>query len=111
MSFPSGGKMRRDLETQLTARAWKDDAFKQELLKDPKGLLEREFKLKLPDSVNVRVHEETPSELHMVLPMDPARPDDALSDLELEAISGGKGGDPPKDDRFANPLPSGGRRG
>ena len=112
MSLPSGGKMRRDLEMQLAARAWTDEAFKQELLRDPKGVLEREFQLTLPPGVSVQVHEERPDELHMVLPMDSARFDKELSDLELDAVSGGKAGSTTQDeDRFDNPFPSGGRRG
>jgi hypothetical protein len=85
-----GGKARRDIEARFVARAWQDEAFKQELLRDPKAVVERELGITIPAGVNIRLHEETPTELHFVLPLDPARAGVELSDAELDAVAGGK---------------------
>jgi hypothetical protein len=76
-------------EAQLTAKAWKDPAFKRALLSDPKGVLQQEFGVQIPDDVTVKVVEETQQTVYFVLP---AVPDDTsvdqLSDFELEAVAG-----------------------
>jgi hypothetical protein len=64
---------RRDLEAQLTARAWKDQAFRQRLLDNPKSVVEEELarwqiEAGLPDALEIRVLEETPTTLYLVVP-------------------------------------------
>jgi|GEM_PF-2525079 hypothetical protein len=73
---------------QLIAKTWKDDAFKQAFLSDPKATLSQEFGTPLPDSLSVEVLPESDQNMVLVLPI---RPDTAteLSDAELEAVSGG----------------------
>ncbi|MBU0492017.1 MAG: NHLP leader peptide family RiPP precursor [Chloroflexi bacterium] len=56
---------------ELINRAWHDDAFKRELLANPKAVIERALGVVLPDEVNIHVHEQTPTEVHLVLPMPP----------------------------------------
>ncbi|MEM7594391.1 MAG: NHLP leader peptide family natural product precursor, partial [Cyanobacteria bacterium P01_A01_bin.83] len=34
---------RRDIEARMIAKAWKDEAYKQELLANPKAVFEQEF--------------------------------------------------------------------
>jgi nitrile hydratase len=70
--------------------AWKDPAFKERLLKDPRAAL-KQMHLDLPADLNVQVHEETAKTVHLVLPQDPSRTE--LSDEELEAVAGGGGSD------------------
>jgi hypothetical protein len=41
-------KTRRDVELQLIEKAWKDDAFRQALVTDPQGAVERELGATLP---------------------------------------------------------------
>lgn len=63
----------RDAVTEeLVARAWRDPAFKQELLKDPRSVIQRELGIQIPETVTLSVHEETPEALHLVLPLPPA---------------------------------------
>lgn len=57
---------------ELTRRAWQDEAFRDELLRDPRGVVEREFGVRLPENLTLNVHEETADELHFVLPPRPA---------------------------------------
>jgi hypothetical protein len=56
-------------QEQIMVRVMKDDAFRQELLADPKTVLERELGMTFPPGVGVQAHEDTPSMLHLVLPM------------------------------------------
>ena len=45
-------------------------------------------RMEVPDGYTVNVHENTGNTLHFVLPLNP---NGELSDLELEAVAGGKG--------------------
>jgi hypothetical protein len=91
---------RTQLEARLIARAWKDEAFAQQLRADPKGAVQREMAAlfpgapgaALPADLEVRVVEETPTVLYLVLPPKPAGPaGEELSDADLEAVAGGAG--------------------
>jgi len=77
-----------DLNARVIAKAWKDEAFRQELLKDPKGALEREFKLEFPENVTIDVLQETSNKVYMVLP---EKKDDELNPDELDDVAGGIG--------------------
>ncbi|MBD2207944.1 NHLP leader peptide family natural product precursor [Calothrix sp. FACHB-1219] len=80
-----------NLEAKIIARAWKSDAYKQELLENPKAVIAREFDVELPAEVSVQVLEETPTNLYFVLPMRPQFEEGELADVseaELEAIAG-----------------------
>ena len=82
-------KTRKDIETQIIAQAWKDDAYKQEILSNPKTVVEREFGVQLPDELNVHVMEENSTNLYFVLPARPNLSNAELSEDQLEAIAGG----------------------
>jgi hypothetical protein len=84
-----------NLEAKIIARAWKSEAYKQELLENPKAVISREFDVELPAEVNVQILEETSTSLYFVLPM---RPDFSAADLEdiseeeLAQVAGGLNG-------------------
>ena len=80
---------RDEMQAQLVERASRDPAFRQELLADPKAVIQREYGTTVPASVEVRVVEETPSTAYLVLPAAPLRAGQPLSDQELEAVAGG----------------------
>jgi hypothetical protein len=81
---------RNELEAKIIARAWQDEAFKQELLSNPKAVFSQEIGHSIPDEVEIRVIEENPTTLYMVLPMKPvAAADSELSEEQLEAVAGG----------------------
>ncbi|MEM7593394.1 MAG: NHLP leader peptide family RiPP precursor [Cyanobacteria bacterium P01_A01_bin.83] len=76
------------MEARMIAKAWKDEAYKQELLANPKAVFEQEFGVELPEQVSVQVLEENATTLNFVLPMRP-QVGSELSSEDLEAIAGG----------------------
>ena len=68
----------KELEAQLIARAWTDEAFTEELRRHPKATIEREMGQRLPADVNVRVLDEPANTLYLVIPAKP----DSLSELD-----------------------------
>lgn len=88
MATPPTQITRRDLETQLIEKAWKDPAFKADVIRDPKGLLEKHIGQKLPEQVRIFVHEEDANTLHFSIPAAPSNLNE-LSDEDLEKVAGG----------------------
>jgi hypothetical protein len=84
---------RRELEAGLIERASKDEAFRRALVADPRGTIERELGVRVPEGVGLTVVEETPTARYLVLPPAPSRGGGTLADAELEAVAGGD--DPP----------------
>jgi hypothetical protein len=85
-----GQVTRRDVETRLITRAWKDEAFAADLRRNPRAAVEAELKrLGIDKSLaggEVKVLEETPTTLYLVIP---AKPAGALSDAQLARMAGG----------------------
>ncbi|MBN1219835.1 MAG: NHLP leader peptide family RiPP precursor [Anaerolineae bacterium] len=81
-------RTREGVETELAVKAWNDPAFMQELKADPKAVLAKEYGVQIPDSVDVKVIEETPTSLYLRLPPNPS--DLELSDEQLELVAGGE---------------------
>ena len=81
---------RSEIEQKLIEKSEQDPAFRRRLLAQPRETLEKEFGIAVPASVNLQVIEETANSLMLVLPAAAGE----LSDLELEAVAGGKEGDP-----------------
>jgi hypothetical protein len=79
---------RRDLETALIEKCWKDPDFKKQVMSDPKGMLERHTGQKLPTQLKILIHEEDANTLHFSLPPAPSNLTE-LSDLDLEKVAGG----------------------
>jgi Nitrile hydratase, alpha chain len=66
-------------------RARTDASFKEELLSDPIGVLATAG-VQVPKGVNIKVVENTPTLVHLVLP---SLPQGQLSEQDLKAVAGG----------------------
>ena len=77
------------IQEQIIARAMKDEAFRQSLLSNPKAAIEGELGITVPAGVTIAVHQDTPTTLHLVLPMRAPEGGAELSDAELEQATGG----------------------
>jgi hypothetical protein len=87
---------RKDLELKLVAKAWQDDAFRQQLLDNPRSTIQQELGIELPEDVEVKIFEEQPDQAYVLLPQKPFRLDQAtireseeLSDEALDVVAGG----------------------
>ena len=75
-----------EMQRQLIAKAVEDDEFRAQLLADPKGAIQNEYGLELPDSIKLHVHESDINDLHIALPINP---NVELDEQRLEAIAAG----------------------
>jgi len=58
------------IHARIVSRTWADPAFKARLMSDPHGALAEEG-LKVPAGTTVKVHENTASTHHIVIPAKP----------------------------------------
>ncbi len=82
----------KDLEALLISKAMADEAFKSELISNPKAVIAREIGQELPESVEIEVLEPTQKKLYLVLPLKVESGEihtEELSDKELDAVAGG----------------------
>jgi|SRR6476661_2855237 len=52
----------------VIARAWRDEKFKQELLENPKIVVEKEWRMAIPENFEFKVLEESLDKLYLSLP-------------------------------------------
>jgi hypothetical protein len=79
---------REKVEAELAGKAWQDPAFMEELRTNPKAVIAKEYGLQIPDSVELKVIEETPNTIYLRIPPNPG--DLELSDEQLEMVAGGE---------------------
>lgn len=80
---------RRDIEEKIVALAWKDDAFRERFLANPKAEFESRLGVKLPPGLQMAAYQEDGSNLHFVIPAKPSVNISELSDADLEKVAGG----------------------
>ena len=73
-----------EMRERLIGKATRDDEFRARLVADPKGAIETEWGVNLPDGFHLEVHEESSDTSHLVLP-PPAK----LSEADLTQVTGG----------------------
>jgi hypothetical protein len=79
---------RRDLETALIEKCWKDPNFMRQVVSDPKAMLERHTGQTLPSQIKIFIHQEDANTLHFSIPPAPSNLTE-LSDDDLERVAGG----------------------
>jgi hypothetical protein len=81
---------RAEIKRRLLERSLQDDVFRQQLLADPRAIVEREIGTQLPEEVRVVAVEETADTIYLVLPSTSAVGEGGeLSDEALEAVASG----------------------
>lgn len=79
-----------DIERIVRERLAADPAFRQALLADPRAALTEATGLQVPGSVTVTVHEESLTDIHLVIPLAAS---DEVAEEDLKLVAGG-GADP-----------------
>ncbi|NEU76298.1 NHLP leader peptide family natural product precursor [Hassallia byssoidea VB512170] len=82
---------RFEFEQKLIQQAWENEAFKQELLNNPKAVYARESGEELPKDLEIEVIQETANKVYLVIPNNPASSltEGELAEEALEAVAGG----------------------
>ena len=70
--------------SQLIAKCWSDESFKQKFIADPAAIFKAEG-VAVPAGLSIKAVEDTDIVLHFVIPPKPAE----LSDEELDKVAGG----------------------
>jgi hypothetical protein len=70
--------------SQIVAKCWADDSFKQQLLAEPMATLKAEG-VELPEGLAVNVLQNTTNTFNLVIPVKPTE----LSGIDLDHVAGG----------------------
>jgi nitrile hydratase alpha subunit len=73
---------------EIVSKCWKDGAYKQRFISDPKGVL-KEHGIEVPPNIKVKVVENTDDQLYITLPPSPVSSGQELSEAQLEKAAGG----------------------
>ena len=82
MAFSYSG----EIEPRIQAKAAEDESFRAQLIADPKAAISGVFGINLPEWFDIRVHQNTATTRHLILP-----PSGLLAESELEMAAGGAG--------------------
>ena len=74
----------QELQAKIVGKATADADFRARLRSDPKGAIAQELGVTIPASLGIKVHEESATTAHLVLP-----PASKLSESELQEVAGG----------------------
>lgn len=66
------------INAEFISRAWRDQSFREALLRDPRAVVVQELGVQLPENIKIQIHEETDDTLHFILPPAPAALKDAV---------------------------------
>lgn len=71
---------------ELFGRCWKDEAFKKRFMSEPAAVLDEEG-FDVPEGIKIKVIENTPNQMNIVLPANPESAE--LSDSDMDQVAGG----------------------
>jgi hypothetical protein len=74
---------RSEVEAIIAERIAADPGFRDTLLADPRAVLSEIIGFDIPESVQVVLHEESLTQIHLTIPAS-----EALSDADLELVAG-----------------------
>ena len=77
-------KSAEEMRCLLTEKAVEDSAFRQQLVSDPRSVIQQEFGITIPDNIQIKVHESDMSTVHLALP-----PSSVLNEEQLQAVAAG----------------------
>ena len=75
---------RDEINASIRDRAASDPDFRSQLLADPSAAVSEVLGMTLPTAVRISVHEESPADIHLVIPAATH-----LSDQDLDLVAGG----------------------
>jgi len=75
---------RSEVEAIIAERIAADPAFRDTLLADPRAVLSEIVGLDIPDTVQIDLHEESLTQIHLTIPSS-----EELSEADLELVAGG----------------------
>ena len=78
-------KTRKDIYDNLMQKAAEDADFRAALLSDPKDTIQKEYEIKIPENMEIKIHESDLNTVHLALPISPQ----ALQEGQLAGIGGG----------------------
>ena len=78
---------RSEVEAILAERIAADPAYRDALLADPRAVLSEVVGFAIPDPVEIVLHEESLTEIHLTIPAS-----EGLSHADLELVAGGDRG-------------------
>jgi hypothetical protein len=81
---------RSEVEAIIAERIAADPAFRDTLLADPRALLSEIVGLDIPHTVQIDLHEESLTQIHLTIPAS-----DELTEADLELVAGGGVWGPP----------------
>ncbi|MFZ4509334.1 MAG: NHLP leader peptide family RiPP precursor [Candidatus Nanopelagicales bacterium] len=79
---------RSEVEAIIAERIAADPAFRDTLLADPRAVLSEVVGFDIPDNVQVVLHEESLTQIHLTIPSS-----EELSESDLELVAGAGWGD------------------
>ena len=77
-------KSAEEMRCLLTEKAVEDSAFRQQLVSDPRSVIQQEFGITIPDNIQIKVHDSDMSTVHLALP-----PSSVLNEEQLQAVAAG----------------------
>jgi hypothetical protein len=80
---------RSEVEAVIAERIAADPAFRDTLLADPRAVLSEVVGFDIPANVQVVLHEESLTQIHLTIPSS-----EELSEADLELVAGAGWGDP-----------------
>ena len=77
-------KSANEMQAHLIEKSTQDSDFRSQLIADPKGTINQEFGIEIPDNMQINIHESDLQNVHIALP-----PQSVLTEEQLEAVSAG----------------------